>query len=65
MAAALRWNLFVYRDLKEWLNDPTAWNIEPPPIEQLTLAIPGIGLTGRICGITVRSFMGSFMGTVI
>jgi hypothetical protein len=43
MAAALRWNLFVYRDLREWLADPTAWNVDPPPIEQLFLAIPGIG----------------------
>jgi hypothetical protein len=43
MAAALRWNLFVYRDLREWLTDPTAWNVEPPPIIQLSLSIPGIG----------------------
>ena len=43
MAAVLRWNLFVYHDLREWLADPTAWNVDPPPIEQLSLAIPGIG----------------------
>jgi hypothetical protein len=42
-AAALRWNLFVYRDLQEWLTDPTAWNVDPPPIIQLNLSIPGIG----------------------
>jgi hypothetical protein len=50
IAAALRWNLFVYRELHEWLNDPTAWNVDPPPIEQLNLPIPGIGqhpLEGR------------------
>jgi hypothetical protein len=43
MTAVLRWNLFVYRDLREWLADPTAWNVDPPHIEQLFLAIPGIG----------------------
>ncbi len=43
MAAALSWNLFVYRDLREWLADPFAWNFDPPPITQLKLAIPGIG----------------------
>ena len=43
MASALRWNLFVYRDLREWLADPFAWNVDPPPIIQLKLAIPGIG----------------------
>jgi len=43
MASVLRWNLFVYRDLREWLADPTAWNVDPPPITQLSLSIPGIG----------------------
>ena len=43
MAAALRWNLFVYRDLQDWLADPTSWDVDPPPIIQLNLAIPGIG----------------------
>jgi hypothetical protein len=43
MAAALRWNLFVYRDLREWLDDPTSWNVDPPSIAQLYLPIPGIG----------------------
>jgi hypothetical protein len=43
MAAVLRWNLFVYRDLKDWLNNPLAWNVDPPPIIQLHLPIPGIG----------------------
>ena len=43
MAAALRWNLFVYRDLREWLDDPASWNVDPPEIEQLSLNIPGIG----------------------
>lgn len=43
MAAALRWNLFVYRDLREWLDDPTSWNVDPPFIAQLNLPIPGIG----------------------
>jgi len=43
MAAAVRWNLFVYRDLREWLTDPMSWNVDPLPIKQLNLAIPGIG----------------------
>jgi hypothetical protein len=43
MAAALRWNLFVYRDLREWLDDPTSWNVDPPSTVQLNLPIPGIG----------------------
>jgi len=43
MAAALRWNLFVYRDLREWLDDPTSWNADPPSIAQLNLPIPGFG----------------------
>jgi len=42
-ATALRWNLFVYRDLQDWLTDPTAWDVNPPPIMQLSLSIPGIG----------------------
>ncbi|MBS3821506.1 MAG: IS4 family transposase [Phycisphaerae bacterium] len=43
MAAAVRWNLFVYRDLQEWLTDPYAWDADPPPIAQLCLSIPGVG----------------------
>ena len=43
MAAALRWNLFVYRDLREWLDDPISWDVDPPEIAQLYLPIPGIG----------------------
>lgn len=43
VAAMLRWNLFVHRDLRQWLNDPLLWKEEPPDIEQLLLPIPGIG----------------------
>ena len=43
MAAALRWNLFVYRDLREWLDDPTSWKADPPSIAQLNLPISGFG----------------------
>jgi len=43
MAAVLRWNLFVYRDLRDWLDDPASWNVDPAEIEQLSLNIPGIG----------------------
>ena len=30
-------------NLQEWLTDPTAWNVDPPPIIQLSLSIPGVG----------------------
>jgi len=52
MSAALRWNLFVYRDLSEWLRDPTAWDVNPPPFEQLSLSIPGIGQHPGVMGGT-------------
>lgn len=43
VAAMLRWNLFVHRDLQQWLDDPLFWSEEPPPINQLFLPLPGIG----------------------
>lgn len=43
VATVLRWNLFVYRNLLDWLNDPTVWDVNPPPFEQQQLCIPGIG----------------------
>ena len=43
VATVLRWNLFVYRDLLDWLNDPTVWDVNPPPFEHQQLCIPGIG----------------------
>lgn len=43
IATVLRWNLFVYRDLRDWLDNPLSWDANPPPIEQLFLSIPGIG----------------------
>ncbi len=43
MAAMLRMNLFTYRDLEEWLNNPLGTPpLQPAPI-QLALALPGIG----------------------
>lgn len=43
LVAFLRWNLFTYRDLWEWLDDP----FRTPPLgpfpEQLTLALPSPG----------------------
>ena len=43
LAALLRMNLFTYRDLMDWLNDPG--NNEPivPQYEQLTLTHPSFG----------------------
>lgn len=42
-ASMLRMNLFVYRDLREWLDDPLVWKDEPTPIDQLELPISGLG----------------------
>ena len=43
LVALLRWNLFTYRDLWDWMNDP----FETPPIspvpEQGVLDLPGVG----------------------
>jgi hypothetical protein len=43
LVALLRWNLFTYRDLWRWINDP----FETPPVrpvhEQGVLALPGLG----------------------
>ena len=43
LVALLRWNLFTYRDLWDWLNSP----FDVPPIEpvsqQLMLPIPSLG----------------------
>ena len=43
LVALLRWNLFTYRDLWTWLDDP----FETPPLEpeatQLTLPLPALG----------------------
>jgi hypothetical protein len=42
-ATMLRLNLFVYRSLRDWLDDPLQWNTDPPDFTQLFLPIPGIG----------------------
>ena len=43
LASMLRLNLFTYRDLIKWINDP--WNTEPvvPKPMQLTLPLPAFG----------------------
>ena len=43
MAFLLRANLFSYRDLQAWLDDPTGTPPLTPEIEQLTLNLPGLG----------------------
>jgi hypothetical protein len=43
LVAFLRWNLFTYRDLWTWINDPFQTPPGGPPVEQLTLPLPGIG----------------------
>jgi hypothetical protein len=43
LVAFLRWNLFTYRDLWEWLDDPFHTPPLGPQPEQLVLALPGLG----------------------
>lgn len=43
LAAMLRMNLFTYRDLKAWLDNPFATPPEVPGPRQLELALPGLG----------------------
>lgn len=39
LVAILRWNLFTYRDLRAWLNDPFETpQLEPAPIQQTIFA---------------------------
>jgi hypothetical protein len=43
LVAFLRWNLFIYRDLWDWIDDP--FDIPPlvPGPVQYTLPMPGLG----------------------
>jgi hypothetical protein len=43
LVAFLRWNLFSYRDLWDWLDDPYRTPPLGPPVQQLSLALPGVG----------------------
>lgn len=43
LATMLRMSLFVYRDLRDWLENPLQWDNDPPDVFQLPLALPGIG----------------------
>jgi hypothetical protein len=43
VAALLRLNLFIYRGLREWLENPIPLHPDPLPISQLHLQLPGIG----------------------
>lgn len=43
MVAMLRLNLFTYRDLTDWLNDPDKTEPISPLPEQLLLPLPGLG----------------------
>jgi hypothetical protein len=48
LASMLRLNLFTYRDLRDWLNDPIkTFPILPIP-EQLTLNLPGLGQAQKL-----------------
>jgi len=43
LVALLRWNLFSYRDLWEWINDPFGTPPLGPQPEQLVLDLSGVG----------------------
>ena len=43
LAAMVRLNLFTYRDLKAWLDDPYQTPPQVPKAEQLALPLPGLG----------------------
>ncbi len=43
LVAMLRLNLFTYRDLKQWLDNPFATPPEEPEPRQLHLSLPGFG----------------------
>ena len=43
LVAFLRWNLFTYRNLWEWLDDPYQTPPWRPPMQQLALNFSGLG----------------------
>lgn len=48
LVALLHWNLFTYRDLWKWIDDPFKTPPKEPQPEQLTLNIKGLGQHGRL-----------------
>ena len=46
LATMLRLNLFTYRDLRDWLNDPFQSPPLQPPVVQLELPLAGLGQAG-------------------
>jgi len=42
LIAFLRWNLFTYRDLWQWIDNP--YNIQPMQLSPVQLRLPFIGL---------------------
>ena len=47
LAAMLRLNLFTYRDLRQWLNDPFQTPQGEPAPKQLDLPLPGLGQASK------------------
>ena len=52
LVALLHWNLFTYRDLREWLNDPFETPPAEPELVQEALPLPGLGQ--QVCKIRKR-----------
>jgi membrane-associated phospholipid phosphatase len=52
LVSMLRLNLFTYRDLIDWINDP----FQTPPLDpsdgQLALSLSGLGQLAAIAGVT-------------
>lgn len=43
LVALLRWNIFTYRDLWQWIDNPYTPPPEPPPSMQCAFELPGFG----------------------
>ncbi|HPJ08088.1 MAG TPA: IS4 family transposase [Deltaproteobacteria bacterium] len=53
LVSLLRWNLFTYRDLLQWLDDPYETPPAEPVLVQDSLPLPGLGQ--QVCNIGSRT----------
>jgi len=47
LVSLLHWNLFTYRDLREWLNDPFETRPAEPELVQESLPLPATRVSWR------------------